>query len=136
MQICSSLSFIFQLLRALSRRVRRNLLSMCPCWRSWFRFVKDKAVDGLVGRHAKTVICELELPLAKHFADCHLVNSSIKFLVCCMVSRLFDTQNNPLLCLAKMSSFLVNASVSVHVSQPHNNVETHAALIRRILNIQ
>ena len=38
---------------------------------SYFRFVKDKAVDGLVVRHSNTVKCELQLRLANHFADWH-----------------------------------------------------------------
>ena len=75
--------------------------------------------------HANTVTCELEMPLANHLADRHLVNSLIKSLVCYMVSRLFDTMRNP------VASFSVNASVSIHVSQLYN--KTHADLKKRIL---
>ena len=38
-----------------------------------FRLVQDKTVDRLVGRLANTVTCELELPLANHFADWHFL---------------------------------------------------------------
>ena len=58
-------------------------------------------VDG----HANTVTCELELPLANHFADLHLVNSFIKSLVCYMVSRLFDTQQKQVKCSCKDVKF-------------------------------
>ena len=37
--------------------------------------------------------------------------------------------------LAQMSSFLINASVSIQVSQPYSNSEIHVTLNRRILRL-
>ena len=50
-----------------------------------------------------------------------------------MVSRLLDTQHNPVACPCKDSSFLVNASVIINYSQPYNNIETHVAIKIQIL---
>ena len=37
--------------------------------------------------------------------------------------------------LARMSSFSINVSVSIQVLQPYRNIEMHAALNKRILNL-
>ena len=68
---------IFLLLRALSRRVEgdtkfvvyMSLLALLVEEMYLLQICIRKTVDGLVGSHANKQICELELPLANHFAD-------------------------------------------------------------------
>ena len=78
-------------------------------------------IKRLMGSSVDMSVCELELAITDHFSDWHLVNSLIKSLVCHMVWKHV---------LAKMSSFSVNASVSIQVLQPYSNIEMHVALKR------